>query len=73
MDDQTAKIIKKDFLTWSGGFPPESDYQIYTYIDAAKPVDVADAELWVFLRSWQDEDDPDDRQANDLTAKTPIV
>ena len=58
MDERTANEIKKDFWTWSGGFPPESDYQIYVYIDAAKPVDVADAELWDLLRTWMNEDEP---------------
>jgi hypothetical protein len=55
MDERTADEIKKDFLSWSGGFPPKSDHQIYVYIDAAKPVDVADAELWDLLRIWMNE------------------
>ena len=57
MDARTASEIERHFLTWSGGFPPESDYQIYVYIDAAKPVDIADAELWDLLRTWMNEDD----------------
>jgi len=36
MDERTANEIKRHFWTWSGGFPPESDDQIYVYIDAAR-------------------------------------
>ena len=62
MDEQTAKEIKRDFWIWSGGFPPDSDDQIYVYIDAAAPVDAGapDAELWDLLRSWMNEDEPAD-------------
>ena len=62
MDERTTHEIKKHFRIWSGGFPPESDHQIYVYIDAAKTVDVPDEELWDLLRTWMNEDeslDPD--------------
>lgn len=58
MDERIANRIKRNFGIWSGGFPPESECQIYVYIDAAKPVDIADAELWNLLRTWMNEDEP---------------
>jgi hypothetical protein len=58
MDEHTANRIKNDFEIWSGGFPPESDFQIYVYIDTAKSLDVADADLWNLLRTWMNEDEP---------------
>lgn len=45
MDSQMANTIKQDFLAWSGGFPPESDDQIYVYIETAKRPEIDDEEL----------------------------
>ena len=60
MDGRTASEIKRHFRAWSGGFPPESDDQIYVYIDAANPDDVPDVELWDLLRTWMNEDEPNE-------------
>ena len=58
MDKTLVETIKEDFLAWSGGFPPESDYQIFVYIETAKPVDINDTELGDMLRVWMNEDEP---------------
>ena len=52
MDEQTTRAIREDFLTWSGGFPPESDDQIYVYVDAAAPKDSDENEVRKMLRDW---------------------
>ncbi|MCI0334162.1 MAG: hypothetical protein L0228_13170 [Planctomycetes bacterium] len=39
MNEQTVSRIKRDFQDWSGGFAPESTYQIIVYIDYALPCD----------------------------------
>lgn len=62
MKPATAKAIKKHFRSWSGGFPPESDYQIYVYIDAARLENnnVSDDELREMLREWMCNPDSND-------------
>ena len=35
MTECERKALIEDFQQWSGGFPPESDYQITVYIDYA--------------------------------------
>ncbi len=37
-DPTDLNAIKEDFLEWSGGTPPESDYQITVYIDYTAPI-----------------------------------
>jgi hypothetical protein len=56
MDNEAFQAIKRDFMDWSGGFPPESDHEISVYIEAAKPTDSSDAELWALLRMWMNEE-----------------
>jgi len=46
--------IRQAFLTRSGGFPPESTSQIYTYCDAACPTDADYDAVFAFLRRWLD-------------------
>jgi hypothetical protein len=62
-DVQTAKVIREDFLTWSGGFPPESDGQIRVYVEAARPSDVDAEEVARLLLDWMaEEEERSDRQ-----------
>ncbi len=58
MDELKAIEIKRDFCVWSGGFPPESDWQISVYIETAKSIDLPDEELRHFLQAWLTEDWP---------------
>jgi hypothetical protein len=52
MDPKTTEFVKADFLSWSGGFPPESDYQITVYIDYVGPVGTDPDEVREFLTDW---------------------
>jgi len=55
MDKQAAEAIKADFLEWSGGFPPESEEQVFIYVQYAAPSDVDEEELLALLRTWMQE------------------
>ncbi len=52
MNEQTANTIKAEFLEWSGGFTPESDYQITVYIDYALSVENDPEPARKLLREW---------------------
>ncbi len=60
MDAQTAATIMEDFLVWSGGFPPESDQQIFVYAHAASPVDADPEDVRAVLRDWMEREAPED-------------
>lgn len=57
MESQAATAIREDFLTWSGGFPPESDQQIWVYVEAARPSDTEAAEVTRLLLDWMAEEE----------------
>lgn len=57
MDQNLADALKTDFKKWSGGFPPESDYQITVYIDYAAPNDTDAEEVRGLMRTWMNSDD----------------
>jgi hypothetical protein len=61
MDKETAMAIRQDFLVWSGGFPPESDQQIWVYVEAARPVETDHEEVATFLMAWMREEASADR------------
>lgn len=56
MDPTTAKAIKEDFLVWSGGFPPDSNEQIFAYVEAARPADTDEVEVDILLKDWMREE-----------------
>jgi hypothetical protein len=62
METQAAKAIREDFLTWSGGFPPESDQQIWVYVEAARPSDTPAEEVTRLLLDWMAEEERSNRQ-----------
>ena len=41
-----------DFLEWSGGSPPESEFQITVYADYACPQNVDSTRAWQILNIW---------------------
>ena len=49
--------VREDFLTWSGGFPPESDAQIAVFVEAAIPADADPEVVRQFLAAWMNEPD----------------
>jgi hypothetical protein len=52
MDLQTTKAIQDGFLVWSGGFPPESDQQIFIYVEYALRHDINAIEASNMLKNW---------------------
>ncbi len=51
--------LEKDFESWSGGFPPESEYQITVYVDYASPFQSRDEDVRGYLVDWYERGDPD--------------
>jgi len=57
MDANTTNAVKQDFLAWSGGFPPDSEQDIFIYIEYAYGADRTDAdEAREMLRDWMRND-----------------
>jgi len=52
MDKKQRVEIKKDFLTWTGGFPPDSETTVFLYIEYASPADSNDNEVRAILLDW---------------------
>jgi len=44
--------LKADFLEWTGGFEPETDRDIATYISTSMPFDFDAAEATEVLQRW---------------------
>lgn len=60
MDQQMAADIMTDFLAWSGGSPPESKFEIFTYIEAACPFTAERERVWELLMRWMREGENDE-------------
>jgi hypothetical protein len=54
---QNSDSIREDFLAWSGGFPPESEAQISSYVKTAMPADADPVAVRQLLTAWMN--DPD--------------
>lgn len=55
MDTNLTNAVRRDFLSWTGGFPPDSEQQIFIYLEYACEIAVADAdEVRAFLRKWME-------------------
>lgn len=52
MSDSELQALRADFLEWTGGFEPETDEQIATYIDGSMAADVDPSEAREALREW---------------------
>jgi hypothetical protein len=53
MDKARLDAIKDDFLTWSGGFPPDSEQHIFIYLEYAYDANAGDEdEVRKMLRVW---------------------
>lgn len=53
MNEAMAQTIKAHYLEWSGGSPPECDFEIFTYVEAACPFEVEEHELFRLLDDWR--------------------
>lgn len=51
--------LEEDFENWSGGFPPESEYQVIVYVDYANPVRGRADQVREYLMNWYEQGDPD--------------
>jgi hypothetical protein len=56
MEPEEINTVKDAFLTWSGGFPPDSEQQIFIYMEYAHPDDADNADevrrmLWNWMCS----------------------
>ncbi|MCC6127331.1 MAG: hypothetical protein IT426_20405 [Pirellulales bacterium] len=53
MDAKATQTVRKDFLAWTGGFPPDSEMQIFVYMEYAHGADRPDADdVREMLRDW---------------------
>ena len=50
----TIDQLEQDFLAWSGGFPPDSEQQIYVYLETALPYQADEQEARDALRNWME-------------------
>ena len=53
IDDMTIERLKGDFLEWTGGFEPETDEQITTYVATSMPFDLDPNEATGALQEWR--------------------
>jgi hypothetical protein len=58
MSHALADVIRSDFLEWSGGFPPESTYEVYVYVELARPRHMNEDDVREFLLGWMNEGAP---------------
>ena len=56
MTNEQTKRLKANFLSWSGGFKPDSVYQIEVYVDAALHTDLNKEVARRFLLDWLEDD-----------------
>ncbi len=62
MDTNTVEMVKNDFRAWSGGFPPDSEMEIFVYMEHAfGQVDTDADEARELLRGWMRDNDDDIR------------
>lgn len=52
MTDPMIEELKEDFMRWSGGFPPDSTQQIFTYVELAASIDLDPNQVWIALLDW---------------------
>ncbi|MDZ4780477.1 MAG: hypothetical protein SGJ19_09520 [Planctomycetia bacterium] len=52
MTEQQATDIRNDYLSWSGGWPPDSEESIFVYVETSVPVGHDDREVIALLRQW---------------------
>jgi len=52
MTDSELQLLKADFIEWSGGFEPESEEDIKTYIEFSMSSDLDEGEVAGALRQW---------------------
>jgi hypothetical protein len=56
MTNERIEAVKRHFLVWSGGFEPESEYQIVVYVDYARDSTLDRDEVLRFLKDWMNDE-----------------
>jgi hypothetical protein len=46
--------VREDFLAWSGGQPPDSPFEIFTYCELAMPIGIDAEEVRSMLKKWME-------------------
>ncbi len=55
MNTTRINAIRNDFSDWSGGFPPDSEQQVFIYMEYAYDGDADDADdVRTMLRNWME-------------------
>ena len=52
MSDSELQPFKADFLEWTGGFEPETEEDITTYVDTSMPFDLNAEDVRTALLEW---------------------
>jgi hypothetical protein len=55
MSESELQSLKADFLAWTGGFEPESEDDISSYIETSMPFTLDAVEAAEVLRAWMRE------------------
>jgi hypothetical protein len=59
MNADLVQAVRKHFLSWSGGFQPESEQEIFVYLEYARDPNLGNEdEVRLMLREWM-ETEPD--------------
>jgi hypothetical protein len=54
MNTNIEEAIRSHFLEWSGGTPPDSVFEIFTYIELARLEEHEYEETRLFLKRWME-------------------
>ena len=55
MNSAEKKALKDDLLAWSGGTPPDSLFEIFTYVELASLPGPDKEEIRLMLKKWMEE------------------
>jgi hypothetical protein len=61
MNQTLEAAIRSDFEVWSGGFPPDSEQQIFLYVTTASSKEWDDNIVLESLRAWMVAEESSDR------------
>lgn len=50
--DSLEEMIRRDYQAWSGGFPPETQDQIFLYLEYAASTDAPQEKVREILYEW---------------------
>ena len=62
MDATQERAIRDDYLAWSGGNPPDSVFEIFTYCELTLPIDYDKEHARLMLKDWMERAWQEDRE-----------